>query len=76
MFRRKGQQAENDKTERVTTRQKNKRGDSKVETNDSPEVPERGKTSDIPGLPWEGKRETESMSHKRAKEKRAHKAHH
>ena len=33
------------------TRQKNKRGDSKVESNDSPEIPERGETSDIPGLP-------------------------
>ena len=40
------------------TRQKNKRGDSKVESNDSPEIPDRGETSDIPGLPsgatWEG----------------------
>ena len=25
-------------------------GDSKVESNDSPEIPDRGKTSDIPGL--------------------------
>ena len=33
------------------TRQKNKRADSKVESNDSPEIPDRGKTSDIPGLP-------------------------
>ena len=33
------------------TRQKNKRGDSKVESNDSPGIPDRGKTSDIPGLP-------------------------
>ena len=33
------------------TRQKNKRGDSKVESNDSPEIPDRGETSDIPGLP-------------------------
>ena len=32
------------------TRQKNKKGDSKVESNDSPEIPERGETSDIPGL--------------------------
>ena len=31
------------------TRQKNKRGDSKVESNDSPEIPDRGETSDIPG---------------------------
>ena len=48
------QQAEKkDKTERVInrTRQKNKRGDNKVESNDSPEIPDRGETSDIPGLP-------------------------
>ena len=32
-------------------RQKNRRGDSKVESNDSPEIPDRGETSDIPGLP-------------------------
>ena len=30
------------------TRQKNKRGDSKVESNDSSEIPDRGETSDIP----------------------------
>ena len=35
-------------------RQKNKRGDSKVESNDSPEIPDRGETSDIPGLPSGG----------------------
>ena len=34
------------------SRQKNKRGDSKVESNDSPEIRDRGETSDIPGLPW------------------------
>ena len=33
------------------TRQKNKKGDSKVESNDSPELPDRRETSDIPGLP-------------------------
>ena len=33
------------------TRQKNRRGNSKVESNDSPEIPHRGETSDIPGLP-------------------------
>ena len=33
------------------TWQKNKRGDSKVESIDSPEIPDRGETSDIPGLP-------------------------
>ena len=27
--------------------QKNKRGDSKVESNDSPEIPNRGETSDL-----------------------------
>ena len=32
------------------SRQKNKRGDSKVESNDSPVIPDRGETSDIPGL--------------------------
>ena len=32
------------------TRQKTKRGDSKVESNDSPEIPDRGETSDIPSL--------------------------
>ena len=26
------------------------RGDSKVESNDSPEIPDKGETSDIPGL--------------------------
>ena len=31
---------------------KNKRGDRKGEPNDSPEIPDRGKTSDIPGLPF------------------------
>ena len=41
------------------TRQKNKRGDSKVESNDSPEIPDRGETSDIPGLPSGGEREKE-----------------
>ena len=38
------------------TRQKNKRGDSKVELNDSPEIPDMGETSDIPGLPSGGER--------------------
>ena len=31
----------------------NKRGDSKVESNDSPEIPDREKTSNIPSLPSE-----------------------
>ena len=33
------------------TRQNNKRADRKVESNDSPEIPDRGETSAIPGLP-------------------------
>ena len=32
-------------------RQKNKRADNKVESNDSPDIPDRRETSDIPGLP-------------------------
>ena len=37
------------------TRQKNKRGDSKAKSNDSPEIPDRGETSDIPSfLGWVG----------------------
>ena len=36
------------------TRQKNKRGDSKLESNDSPENPDMGETSNIPGLPSGG----------------------
>ena len=49
-FRRKDQQAEKDRKGNRTT-QKNKTGDSKVESNDSPEISDRGETSDIPGLP-------------------------
>ena len=47
------QQTEKDKTERVTLTGlgKRTRGDSKVESNDSPEIPDRGQTSDIRGLP-------------------------
>ena len=37
---------------------KNKRVDSKVESNDSPEIPDRGETSDIPGLPSGEEEET------------------
>ena len=45
------------------TRQKNKRGDSKVKSNDSPEIPDRGETSDIPGLPsGEKKKKTFAMT--------------
>ena len=57
-FRRMDQQAEKkDWRERViglgrrTREEKNKRGDSKVESNDSPGIPDRGDTSNIPGLP-------------------------
>ena len=43
------------KTERVTgLGRRNERGDSKVESNDSPEIPDRGETSDILGLPVGG----------------------
>ena len=46
-----GQQAEKREDKKGNrTRQKNKTGDSKVESNDSPEIPDRGNTSDIPGL--------------------------
>ena len=31
-------------------RKKNKRGDSIVESTDRPEIPDKGETSDIPGL--------------------------
>ena len=33
------------------TWQKNKRGDSKEESNDSPEIPDMGETLGLPGLP-------------------------
>ena len=33
------------------TRQKNERENRKAESNDSPEIPDRRGTSDIPGLP-------------------------
>ena len=50
--RRKGKEAErrqDRKSKRI--RQKNKIVDSKVESNDSPEIPDWGETSDIPGFP-------------------------
>ena len=55
MFRKKGP-AGRKRSDRKgnRTRQKNKRGDSKVQSNDSPEIPDRGKTSDISGLPSGG----------------------
>ena len=43
-------------------RQKNERGDSKVESNDSPEIPDRGELSDIPGLPLGVERDVLSAS--------------
>ena len=43
------QQAKKDQTERVTGLGRRTR-DSKVESNDSPEISDRGETSDIPGL--------------------------
>ena len=33
------------------TRQNNKGADRKIESNDSPETPDRGETSEEPGLP-------------------------
>ena len=43
----------NDKTERARGlgRKKNNGGDRKGESNDSPEIPDRRTTSDIPGPP-------------------------
>ena len=43
------------------TQKKNKWGDSKVESNDSPEIPDRGETSDIPSLPSGVKQKTQSQ---------------
>ena len=45
------QQAEKRRQKGNGSRQKNRRGDSKVKSNDSPEIPHRGETSDFPGLP-------------------------
>ena len=40
------------KTEKSNrNRQKNKEGDIKVKSNDSPGIPDTSETSDIPGLP-------------------------
>ena len=33
------------------TRQNNKTADRKLESNDSPEIPDRGETAEEPGLP-------------------------
>ena len=49
-----GQQAEEEEEEKKSNRtwQKNKRGNSKVESNDNPEILDRGgETPDIPSLP-------------------------
>ena len=43
------------------TRQKTKRGVSKVESNNSPAMPNRRETSDIPGLP-SGERKKKKQS--------------
>ena len=45
-----GQKKRQDK-KRNGSRQTNKRGDSKVELNDSLEIPDSADTSDTPGLP-------------------------
>ena len=50
------------------TRQKNRRGDNKVESNDSPEIPDRGETSDIPGLHSGRKKESERETEVRVSE--------
>ena len=39
------------KSKRTRQKKKNKRGDRKGESNDSPEIPDRRATPDIPGLP-------------------------
>ena len=38
-------------TENARLGRENNRGDRKGESNDSPEIPDRGLTSDIPSLP-------------------------
>ena len=50
--RRMGEQAgKRQDTKSKGSRQKNKRGNSKMEPNDSPEISRQGETSDIPSLP-------------------------
>ena len=54
-MRRKGQQAENDKTERVTGLGRRTREEiAKWNQMTSLEIPDRGEASDIPGLPSGG----------------------
>ena len=52
-----GELASRQKKDRKSNRtwQKNKRQDSKVESNDSPEIPDKVETSDIPSLPLGGR---------------------
>ena len=45
-----GHMQKNDKTKEREDQVENKRGDRKGESNDSPEIPDRRKPSDIPGL--------------------------
>ena len=40
-----------DRNSKRTRQKKNRRGDRKGESSDSPEIPDRNETSDIPGLP-------------------------
>ena len=55
------QQAEKDKTERVTgPGRKMREAMAKWKLNDSPEIPDTGETSDIPGLPSGGFRQKPS----------------
>ena len=49
-----------DRKSKRTRQKRNKRGDRKGESNDSPEIPDRKRTSDIPGLPSGADRETET----------------
>ena len=53
------EEEEKEKTESATGVGRRTRGDRKVESNDSREIPDRRETSDIPGLPSGGKRERE-----------------
>ena len=48
------QQAEKKDRKSNRTRQKNKRGESKVESNDSPEIPDRGRDIRHPKPPFGG----------------------
>ena len=63
MFRKMDQRAERREDRNIKTiRKKSKRGDSKVESNDSPRIPDKGKTSDILGLPSGGFVERDAFS--------------